>query len=895
MNELQALNAALTGRYEIERPIGAGGMAVVYLARDLRHKRQVAIKVLNPDLAAVIGTERFLAEIEVTASLHHPHLLPLFDSGAGEGVLWYAMPYVQGETLRHRLTSERQLPVDEAVRIATAIGGALDHAHRHGVIHRDLKPENVLIQDGQPLVMDFGIALAVSNAGGTRITQSGISLGTPHYMSPEQATGSEHLDARSDIYSLGAMLYEMLVGDPPHTGSTIQAVIARVLSEKAPSARETREAVPAHVDAAIRRALSKLPADRFATAGEFTAAVASTGSFAATATAAPAIGSRPSFSRRQVATWSGAIVGAAALGAVTTAAFRPDELPHAAQFAVALPDTTTIPSIGRAVAVSSDGAWLALAGSSGPRAQQLHLRPMTEMKYQVVRGTESAESPSFSPDNSEVMFASRGRLLKVPVRGGNVLTIADSGSAQASWGETNVVMFARAGALYLVPSAGGAPRLLARPDSASGQVALGWPAFLPGGEHALVTVWKGAVRNDSAWLAVVDASDGEVRELGVRGTGPRFASGHALFADAARRLWAAPYSPGKASLSGEPVLLAEHVSVDSSGAADIAASAGGLVLYSESASQAPRRSGAAGGNVRETSSLVITDSTGTVRSVSVQREPFYMPRVSPDGSRIAVVSGARMSGGTLDGEIWVYDVGNGTLSRLTQGAAVTRPEWDAAGRRIAYRPLQWQSASFVSQPWDRSGTSSPITGTQATLSMSWGTVGRYIAVERRVTVPNHDLWLVPRSGGSPIPIDTTEAHEVLPRLSPDERWVAYLSNEGGRQQVYVRPVPGPGARVPVSIGGGEAPVWSRDSRTLYYIEGDRLLAARVSETPSFAVARRDTLADVGTFLVAPGLNTVNYDVFPGGGFVFLGAGAITTGNRQNVIAVVDWTRKVRSR
>src|SRR6185503_14111256 len=262
-------NTALAERYRVERLIGVGGMATVYLARDLRHDRNVALKLLKPELGAVLGVERFLSEIRVTANLQHPHLLPLFDSGEADGLLYYVMPFVEGESLRSRLDREKQLPVNEAIRITIAVAGALDYAHRHNVVHRDLKPENILLQDGQPVVSDFGIALAVTNAGGTRVTQTGLSLGTPQYMSPEQATGDRVIDARSDIYSLGAVLYEMLTGEPPHTGATVQAIIARVLTDKARSVRATRDMVPENVDAAIQRALAKLPADRFATAKEF--------------------------------------------------------------------------------------------------------------------------------------------------------------------------------------------------------------------------------------------------------------------------------------------------------------------------------------------------------------------------------------------------------------------------------------------------------------------------------------------------------------------------------------------------------------------------------------------------------------------------------------------------
>jgi serine/threonine protein kinase len=255
------LSTALEGRYTIDHEIGVGGMATVYLARDVRHNRNVALKVLNPELGAVLGAERFFAEIQVTANLQHPNLLPLFDSGEVNGLLFYVMPYVEGESLRARLEREKQLPVDEAVRIASGIAGALGYAHRHGVIHRDLKPENILMHEGQPLIADFGIALAVSNAGGARITQTGLSLGTPQYMSPEQATGDRIVDGRTDIYSLGAITYEMLVGDPPHVASSTQAIIAKLLTEKPASVRTRRPSVPAHVDAAIGRALEKLAAD----------------------------------------------------------------------------------------------------------------------------------------------------------------------------------------------------------------------------------------------------------------------------------------------------------------------------------------------------------------------------------------------------------------------------------------------------------------------------------------------------------------------------------------------------------------------------------------------------------------------------------------------------------
>ena len=273
MTTILQLSAALGDRYRVEREIGAGGMATVYLARDLKHDRDVALKVLRADLAAVLGTERFLTEIRIAARLDHPHILTLIDSGAEDGLLYYVLPYVRGESLRDRLVREKQLGIDDAVAITRQIGGALDSAHRQGVVHRDIKPENILLQEGEAMLTDFGIALAVREAGGNRLTETGTSLGTPQYMSPEQAAGERTVDARSDVYSLGAVLYEMLTGEPPHTGATVQAVMAKLLTERPTPVRVLRHTVPAAIDSAVTRALAKVPADRYASAADFVAAL----------------------------------------------------------------------------------------------------------------------------------------------------------------------------------------------------------------------------------------------------------------------------------------------------------------------------------------------------------------------------------------------------------------------------------------------------------------------------------------------------------------------------------------------------------------------------------------------------------------------------------------------
>jgi tRNA A-37 threonylcarbamoyl transferase component Bud32 len=271
----ERLSTALADRYRIERELGQGGMATVYLAEDLKHKRKVAVKVLKPELAAVLGADRFVQEITTTASLQHPHILPLFDSGTADGFLYYVMPFIEGETLRDKLNRETQLGVDEGVRIAREVADALDYAHSKGVIHRDIKPENILIQNGRPMVADFGIALAVSAAAGGRMTETGLSLGTPHYMSPEQATAEKEISARSDVYSLASVLYEMLAGQPPHSGGSAQQIIMKIIAEPVETVTRYRKSVPPNVAAALAKALEKLPADRFDSAKDFGAALAS--------------------------------------------------------------------------------------------------------------------------------------------------------------------------------------------------------------------------------------------------------------------------------------------------------------------------------------------------------------------------------------------------------------------------------------------------------------------------------------------------------------------------------------------------------------------------------------------------------------------------------------------
>jgi serine/threonine-protein kinase len=365
-NELELLNRALAERYRVSGEIGRGGMATVYRAHDLKHDRPVALKVLKPQLAAALGTERFLREITVTARLDHAHILPLLDSGEAAGLLYYVMPYVEGESLRDRLNREKQLPLDDALRIAGEVADALSCAHSHGIVHRDVKPENILLGGGHARVADFGIARAVTAAGGKSLTETGLAIGTAAYMSPEQAFGGREVDARTDVYSLGCVLYEMLAGHPPYTGATPEAILARKSLEAVPSLRVVRETVPAAVEQAVAKALAKVPADRFGSALQFAEALEKGGATAPQAVSSDARG------------WRRWRLGAAVLAVAAVAAIL---------FVTNVGGLRTKPSIG----------------ASGPRIESLAVLPLENL-------SGDAEQDYFAAGMHEALIVVLGKL-----------------------------------------------------------------------------------------------------------------------------------------------------------------------------------------------------------------------------------------------------------------------------------------------------------------------------------------------------------------------------------------------------------------------------------------------------------------------------------------------------
>ena len=766
------------------------------------------------------------------------------------------MPYVEGETLRDWIDREKQLPVDDAVSLASKVAGALQHAHEHGVIHRDIKPANILLQDGEPVVADFGIALAVGAAGSNRLTETGLSLGTPYYMSPEQATGDQPVGASTDTYALGSVLYEMLVGEPPYPGTTAQAVLGKIIAGKPVSATEHRPAVPGNVDAAVRKALEKLPADRFTSAQDFVRALGDEhfryGELAVVGTSAA------------VGPWKRLTLAFAALAAVTTLGFawpllRPEPPQPVTRQILSTERWAGLQApLGRLAALAPDGSSMVLPIGSGGGNRQLALKMRGSTEITPIPGTEGALEVVYSPDAQWIAYQVGADVLKRPLVGGAPVTLAEdanpSGVSALAWLDDGSILYeAEDVSLDVVRwiariSEDGEPLgIVFGPEE---QVAPAWARGLPGARGALVIgcPGTGSCVANNANLYVVDFDDLSweiaVEQVMRAWYAP---TGHIVYVRADGAVFAQPFDPADLELTGSVIPLFDGVRVPQLWA-DMLLGADGTLLYVEG------EGGAVGGSITP----VWVERDGTAREIDpawrTQGTPnFSSLALSPNEDRLAI--SIPPFEGTYD--LWVKQLDTGPLSRLTfEGTQNHRATWSPNGESLRFLSNRAGNLDLWTKRADGSGTAELVLDRDGSIwEALYSSDGTWL-VFRVGAFQAGDIYAIrPGVDSVAVPLEVTEFQELSISLSPNDRWLAYVSNNTGRDEVYVRPFPpdaGSGL-VQVSTDGETGPVWAHSGRELFYRNGaNELVAVQVTEGPTFVAGQQEVLFPMDGYLIASG-------------------------------------------
>ena len=815
----EALRVALDDRYRIDREVGIGGSATVYLAEDLKHGRQVALKVLRPEFAAVVGRDLFLEEIQTTARLEHPHILSLYDSGEAAGYLFYVMPYVKDESLRDRLERVGQLPVDRAVEIVQQVAGALEFAHSRGIIHRDVKPENILLPGGHAMLADFGIAKAVDTAGRGRATEAGLSFGTAEYMSPEQASGDEPVDLRTDIYSLGAVLYEMLVGEPPHSGTTAQVVLGKILTVRPTRPRDVRESIPEALDGAVMRALSRLPADRFSAMDHFSDALVTMDRR-----------QRPREVKRRLP-WPALVGGAVAVAALgwfgstimwrDTSALAPLPVPHIIPF-VTGPEILGEPAWSRAgnliayvsAEAGDDDVWVADPSGSNP--------------LNLTAGPDSRDvHPAWSPDGQRVAFISDrygGGVFTISALGGSVRRLAamvfDGGTA-SPW--IPLQWAADGSVVYTSRDETGRPQVYRIADRATEADCLtceletggGHSGHLLPGEELLV--FRSTHGPEPAGtLYIVNLATGDTREIGGNVALPKWnATLSRLFfvstQDGGPELWALALDVQTGDLLGEPQRV-------TSGIAPLGLAVGedGRMLITRAGATSTVWSFPLDGGLSSLDEGVqITQSQGFIDA---------RPRWMSDGSQVVFESNRR---GNRD--VWLVDVASGAPTRLTSDpSADINPRPSPDGRWIAFERVGPASTNIRLVRPDGSGETEPDPTWSARFGeiccVSWAPDGRTIAFSvvgesggRRIATAPLD----PSTGaaGEVRVLDVPGESQGRPRFSPDGRFISYEARGEGDWDLWIIDSDGSNPRrITTSSALERQAAWAPDQSALFFVD-----------------------------------------------------------------------------
>jgi serine/threonine-protein kinase len=860
---------ARIGPYEVRALLGAGGMGEVYRARDTRLKRDVALKILPASFAAdPERLARFQREAEVLASLNHPNIGAIHGVEEGDGIRALVLEFVDGPTLADLIarragpSGPAGLPLDEALPIARQIADALEAAHERGIIHRDLKPANIKLRpDGAVKVLDFGLAKLTQVVGrdfspagsedpayamtasptmtSPAMTRLGVILGTAAYMAPEQARGRA-VDKRSDIWAFGCVLYEMLTGKQVFVaGETISDAIAAILKNE-PDWHVLPAETPSNIRTLLFRCLQKDVKKRVRDAGDIVLELDEPLPAPATSAAGPSRGASM-FSRRSLLMGlSGLLLGAL----VTGLAVRLLEPPRSApvtRFTMRLPPGQRLAGLDvTAMAFSPDGRRLAYVASAGG-PQQLYLREMDSLEGMPIAGTEGATSPFFSPDGQWVGFFASNRLKKVSVSGGAPVILAPLSELGrgASWGVEGDIIFSSglASGLSLVSSAGGTVQTLTTLDRQKGQRSYRFPHHLPGGRSVLFTVGTGGSWDD-ARIEVLRLDTGERRVLIEGGSDGRYVpSGHLVYLRAGT-LMAVPFNLDQLEISGNAVEVVDGVlpSTNLTGAAQAAFADDGSLFYVPGTRRVSERT------------LVLIDRIGTEQAFPLPPRPYQFPRLSSDGQRLAldIDEGNRQ-------DVWLYDLRRGTLTRLTFDGGMF-PVWTPDGKKVTFESNKEGPTNLFWRSADGSGAEERLTTSDNPQHQGqWSPNGETLAFTEAALATGWDIWTLSLKDGRKVQAFLqTPFNETNPAFSPDGRWVAYQSDESGRDEVYVQPFPGPGSKELVSTDGGTEPAWSRDGRELFYRSGDRMLAVPTTTQPAFRASKPEVLFERPYWTVYPG-------------------------------------------
>ena len=842
-------------------------MGEVYRATDTRLNRQVAIKV-----SAARFSERFEREARVIASLNHPHICHLYDVGPN----YLVMEYVDGSELKG------PLPLNQALKLAIQLASALEAAHRKTVTHRDLKPSNILVTKAGVKVLDFGLAkfeqtkeAKAKDETLTRpLTQEGSIVGTLQYMAPEQLQGKP-TDNRTDLFAFGCVLYEMLTGKRAFDGTNNASVIAAILERPAPSVKQV---APPALDRVLGLCLEKDPDERWQTAHDLKAELMWIAS--GEAEIREQLEARSS-TKKWI--WAAGSLLMAAIAALAVWKLRPTPPLPVTRTVIELGPGEQLANLnGTAIAISPDGSSVVYVASRGGGPAQLFLRPLDALKAEPLAGTEGAASPFFSPDGRSIGFFAGTRLEKVMLGGGEAVTICEVGGGSSSafpgavWTPQDIIVFQGTGWFREVPATGGTPHR-ATMAGKGGYRQWRWLEFTPGGGGMVFASGTNPISfaGKSSITVATPGGVGTAREL-MPGTAPRLTTRGDLVYAQNGTLMVVPFNSKRLELAGTPSQALDGILETFSGAAQYSLSANGTLVYIP------------GGIQNSTSRLVWVDRQGAEQPLGAAVRGFYFPRLSPpDGRRIAVAVGEATS------DVYLYDIARDALSRFTSGSTDANPFWSPDGKRLGFQSDEAGARNLFSQSSDGSGIAERLTTDILSVAGSWSPDGQRIAFQELTPETGNDIWTVGLADRVAKPFLKTPANEAAPQFSPDGHWMAYVSDETGRWEVYVRPFPGPGARYPISTEGGTEPMWNPAGHELFYRTGNRMMAVDVSFASGFSAGKPKKLFE-GPWLPTP-LTVANYDVSRDGKRFLMLKAAEPDNPARHIVVVQNWLEVLKKR